>query len=33
MDGGFVPEAEVNPGVLNVSYRESRVSDIFAQGL
>jgi hypothetical protein len=27
-----VPEAEVNPGILNVGYRESRPSDFIAQG-
>jgi hypothetical protein len=27
----LVPEAEVNTGILNDSYRESQVSDIFAK--
>jgi hypothetical protein len=27
----FVPEAEVNPGILNVGYRESCRSDFIAQ--
>jgi len=33
LDDRYVPQAEVNPGILNVSYRESCPSESKRQGL